>query len=88
MATTFTVAAQRGGLHLAGSQPFDPKATDYSSLAITGAQAGADCVLISAITENNAVLLTRQLAGAMPNVKIFGTAGMAESTYADATQGG
>lgn len=88
MATTFTVAAQRGGLHLAGSQPFDPKATDYSSLAITVAQAGADCVLISAITENNAVLLTRQLAGAMPNVKIFGTAGMAESTYADATQGG
>jgi branched-chain amino acid transport system substrate-binding protein len=88
MATTFAVAAQRGGLHLAGSQPFDPHATDYRSLGTTVAQAGADCVLISAITENHAVLLTRQLAAALPNAKLFGTAGVAESTYADAADGG
>ena len=88
MATTFAVAAQRGALHLAGSQPFDPHATDYRSLATAVAQSGADCVLISAITENNAVLLTRQLAAALPNAKLFGTAGVAESTYADAADGG
>ncbi len=87
-ATTFAVAAQRGGLHVAGSQPFDPHATDYRSLATAVAQTGADCVFISAITESNAVLLTKQIAGAMPNAKIFGSAGMAESTYTDASLGG
>ncbi len=86
-ATTFAVAAQRGGLHVAGSQPFDPHATDYRSLATTVAQTGADCVFISAITESNAVLLTKQIAAAMPNAKIFGSAGVAESTYTDASLG-
>ena len=88
MATTFAVAAQRGGLKLAGSQPFDPGATDYRSLATSVAQTGADCVLISAITENHAVLLTKQIVAALPNAQIFGTAGLAESTYADASDGG
>lgn len=88
MATTFAVAAQRGGLPLAGTQPYDPHATDYRSLAASVAQTGADCVLISAITENNAVLLTKQVAAALPDVKIFGTAGLAESTYTDAADGG
>ena len=87
-ATTFAVAAQRRGLHLAGSQPFDPHATDYSSLATAVAKTGADCVFISAITESNAVLLTKQIASALPNAKLFGSAGMAESTYADAAEGG
>ncbi len=88
MATTFAVAAQRGGLSLAGTQPFDPHASDYRSLATAVAQTGADCVLISAITENNAVLLTKQIVAALPNAKIFGTAGVAESTYADSAEGG
>jgi branched-chain amino acid transport system substrate-binding protein len=88
MATTFAVAAQRGGLALAGSQPFDPQATDYRSLAASVAQTGAGCVLISAITESHAVLLTKQIAAALPNAKIFGTAGVAESTYADSAEGG
>ncbi len=88
MATTFAVAAQRGGLPLAGSQPFDPHATDYRSLATSVAQTGPDCVLISAITESHAVLLTKQIAAALPSAKIFGTAGVAESTYADAAEGG
>jgi branched-chain amino acid transport system substrate-binding protein len=45
-------------------------------------------VLISADTESGAVLLTEQLAAAMPRVRLFGTAGLAETTYADPAQGG
>jgi branched-chain amino acid transport system substrate-binding protein len=47
-----------------------------------------DCVLISAITENNAALLTKQIAAALPHVRIYGMAGLAESTFTDAAQGG
>jgi branched-chain amino acid transport system substrate-binding protein len=85
---SFQVAARAAHLKLAGVQTFDPRVKDYRPLAAAVAKTGADCVLISAITENNAVLLTKQVAQAMPNAKLFGTAGLAESTFADPEQGG
>jgi branched-chain amino acid transport system substrate-binding protein len=44
--------------------------------------------MIAADTESGAALLTTDLAAAMPTVKIFGTAGLAESTFADPSLGG
>jgi branched-chain amino acid transport system substrate-binding protein len=87
-AASFTAAAQHSRIHVVAMQPFDPKATDYRSLASAIGQSGANCVLISAITENNAVLLVKQIAAALPNVKLFGSAGMGESTFTNAAQGG
>jgi branched-chain amino acid transport system substrate-binding protein len=88
MASSFTVAAQSEGFPVAGVQMFDPSATSYTSLAAGIAKTGADCVLISAITENNAVLLTKAIAAALPHALIFGSAGLAESSYTDPAQGG
>jgi branched-chain amino acid transport system substrate-binding protein len=85
---SFQVAARAAHLRLAGVQTFDPRVKDYRPLAAAVAKSGADCVLISAITEDNAVLLTKDIAAAMPTAKIFGTGGLAESTYADPEQGG
>jgi branched-chain amino acid transport system substrate-binding protein len=85
---SFQVAARAAHLKLAGVQTFDPRVKDYRPLAAAVAKTGADCVLISAITEDNAVLLTKQVAEAMPNAKLFGTGGLAESTFADPEQGG
>lgn len=87
-ASSFAAAAQTGGLPLAGTQTFDPRARDYSSMIAGIAQTGADCVLISASTENNAVLLTTQVAELMPAARIFASAGVAESTYTDQAEGG
>jgi branched-chain amino acid transport system substrate-binding protein len=87
-AASFSEIAQSAGLQVAGVQAFDPRATDYRSLAAAVAQTGSDCVLISAITESNAVLLTRQLATSLPKARIFGSAGVAESTYTDSLEGG
>jgi branched-chain amino acid transport system substrate-binding protein len=87
-AASFSATAQSAGLQVAGVQAFDANATDYQSLGAAVAQTGSDCVLISAITESNAVVLTRQLAQSVPHARIFGTAGVAESTYTDPLQGG
>jgi branched-chain amino acid transport system substrate-binding protein len=87
-AASFQLAAQKAGLQLAGLAGFDPRATDYSGLALAVAQAAPDCVLISADTENNAVLVTDQVAAAVPHAMLFGTAGLAETSYTDPTQGG
>ena len=85
---SFQVAARAAHLKLAGVQTFDPRVKDYRPLAAAVAKTGADCVLISAITEDNAVLLTKQVAEALPNAKLFGTGGLAESTFANPAQGG
>jgi len=87
-ATSFSLAVQRSPVHLAGEQTFDPKATDYSSLAKAIAATGANCVLINALTESNAAQVAKQIAQALPDAKIFGSAGLAESTFIDPAQGG
>jgi branched-chain amino acid transport system substrate-binding protein len=87
-AASFAVAAQPAGLDVIANQIYDKTAKNYTALAHSVATSGADCVLISAITENHAVALTRALLAANPNDQIFGTAGLAETTYADPAQGG
>ena len=68
---------------MAGSAQYDPKATNYASLAQAVATSHADCVLISALTQDNAVALTDQVAPALPAAKLFATAGLAEPAYVD-----
>jgi len=89
-ARSFEVAAQAAHLHLAGVGTFVRQAKSYTSLAtgIAHMSPRPDCVMIAADTESGAALLTTDLAAAMPTVKIFGTAGLAESTFADPSQGG
>jgi branched-chain amino acid transport system substrate-binding protein len=87
-ARSFALAAQKAGLHVVGIQAFPRDAPNYQALAAGVAQTHPDCVLISADAESGAVGLTRQLAATMPQVKIFGSAGLAESTYTDQAQGG
>ncbi len=81
-ATSFDLAARSEGLQVIATQQFNPRATDYRPLAASISSTGANCVLITAITDANAVLLTRQLAAGVPGARIFGSAGLAESTYA------
>jgi branched-chain amino acid transport system substrate-binding protein len=88
LAMSFESAAQTGRLKVVGVQQFDPHATNYKSLATGVSATGADCVLISAITESNATLVTRWIAGVMPHALIFGSAGVAESTFTDPADGG
>ncbi len=87
-AASFQLAAQGAGLPLVGLQGFDPRATDYRGLALAVAAAAPDCILISADTENNAVALTEQVAAAVPHAMLFGTDGLAETSFTDASQGG
>jgi ABC-type branched-subunit amino acid transport system substrate-binding protein len=76
--------AQSAGLRVAGTLPFTRQAPSYSSLVKTVAGSGANCVLISAIDERSSVLLTEQLASAVPAATIFVGNGLANNAYLDA----
>jgi branched-chain amino acid transport system substrate-binding protein len=87
-ATTFQLTAAAHHLKVAGIQSFDPQAGDYTQLARGVAQTGADCILISAASESHAVLVTEQVADALPNALLFGWSGLADRAYLDPAYGG
>jgi branched-chain amino acid transport system substrate-binding protein len=88
LSETFALAARAAGLDVVGVQAFEPRATSYAPVATGIAQSGADCVLISSLTESGAPLLARQIGAAMPNARIFGSAAVAENTFTESAQGG
>lgn len=87
-ALTFVLTAQSAGLRVVGVQAFQRNATNYTSLAAGVAGSRANCVLVSAIDEPNAVRLTEQIARALPDATIFASGGLADSAYVDADAGG
>jgi len=86
-ALSFVLTAQSAGLRVVGIQAFQRHASSYVSLATSVAGSGADCVLISAIDEASAALLTEEVARAVPAATIFATDGLADSTYASPATG-
>ena len=88
LASSFELEARSAGLTVVGTQAFPPRATSYAPLAKSVSQSGANCVLISALTESGAPLLARQIGAAMPLAQIFGSDGVAESTFVDPAAGG
>jgi branched-chain amino acid transport system substrate-binding protein len=88
MAISFDLAARSTTLQVIGTQQYAQRAANYTALAAGVASSGANCVLISAITDSGAALVTREIAAAIPGVRIFATGGLAESTYASAIPAG
>jgi branched-chain amino acid transport system substrate-binding protein len=87
-ADAFEVAAKADKLDVIGDQEFQARAADYTSLAQGLVPLGVDCVLVAAITESHTALVVRQVAAALPDAMIFGSAGLAESTFTDPLLGG
>lgn len=84
----FVALAPQQGLPVIAEQSYVPSAGSFTSIGQTVAQSGANCVLIAAITDAAAAALTAQVAAQVPHDLLFGTAGLAESTFTDPAQGG
>jgi branched-chain amino acid transport system substrate-binding protein len=81
-------SAKAQGLEVAGNDGIDPKAPNFRSQATTIEDAGADCFVFSGITANGAVQLYKDVAAAVPDAKLYGPDGVAESGFADPKEGG
>ena len=88
LARNIESAAQAQNLEVAGNEGIDPKAPNFRSQAQTIADAGADCFVFSGITANGAVQLYKDVSAAVPDAKLYGPDGVAESGFADPAEGG
>jgi branched-chain amino acid transport system substrate-binding protein len=82
------LAAKSVGLNIISNEAIDKNAANYRSLAQKAKAAGADCFIYTGITANNAVQLYKDFAAALPNAKLYGPDGVAESGFADPKKGG
>jgi branched-chain amino acid transport system substrate-binding protein len=88
LARNIESAAKAQGLEVAGNDGIDPKSPNFRSQAQTVADAGADCFVFSGITANGGVQLFKDVAAAVPDAKLYGPDGVAESGFADPKEGG
>jgi branched-chain amino acid transport system substrate-binding protein len=73
--------AKDQGLSIVANDGIDPTAPNFRSLAAKINSSGADCVFFGGLTANNGVQLFKDLNAALPNAKLFGPDGVAESSF-------
>jgi branched-chain amino acid transport system substrate-binding protein len=88
LARNIESSAKAQGLEVLGNEGIDPKAPNFRSQAATMKSEGVDCFVFSGITANGAVQLYKDVAAALPDAKLYGPDGVAESGFADPAEGG
>src|ERR687893_921949 len=81
-------SAGEQGLEIVSNEAIDKNAANYRSLAGKAQGAGADCMVYAGITANNAVQIYKDFAAALPEAKLYGPDGVAESGFSDPKEGG
>ncbi len=81
-------AKEDGGLEIKGNDPIDKTAANYRSLGEKVAGVGADCMIYTGITANNAVQIFKDMAIALPKAPLLGPEGVGETGFFDSKEGG
>ena len=91
-ATSFQIAAKRAGLDVLGYDQYEPAAKpapqSYTSLANKLRKLAPDCVLVSALPQDNAAAVATTIARALPSAQLFATASLADPAFVDPRDGG
>ncbi|MGZ8649863.1 MAG: branched-chain amino acid ABC transporter substrate-binding protein [Solirubrobacteraceae bacterium] len=75
-------------LEVISNEAIDKNQPNYRALASKAEGAGADCFVYSGVTANNAVQLYKDFSAAIPDAKLYGPDGVAETGFADPKEGG
>jgi branched-chain amino acid transport system substrate-binding protein len=88
LAKNIELAAKKQALNILFNEGIDPKQPNYRALASRAKSQGADCFVYSGITSNNGVQIYKDFSAALPNAKLYGPDGVAESGFFDPKEGG
>ncbi|HEX5782105.1 MAG TPA: branched-chain amino acid ABC transporter substrate-binding protein, partial [Solirubrobacteraceae bacterium] len=88
LARNIELTAKEQGVDVIANEGIDKNAANYRSLASSANGKGADCMVYAGITANNAVQLFKDFSAAMPDGKLYGPDGIAESGFSDPKEGG
>jgi branched-chain amino acid transport system substrate-binding protein len=81
IATNVELAAEEFDYELINAGAIDTKAANYRAEAEDLASQGIDCFFFGGITASNAVQLYKDVAAAVPDVKLYGDDGVSDSDF-------
>jgi branched-chain amino acid transport system substrate-binding protein len=87
LARNIELAGKAQGTTFTSNEAIDKNAPNYRSLAQKAASAGADCMIFAGITANNAAQVFKDFAAALPNAKLYGPDGVADTGFASPKDG-
>jgi branched-chain amino acid transport system substrate-binding protein len=88
LARNVEMSAKDQGLEILANEGIDPKAPNFRSVAAKMKSEGADCFFFGGITANGAVQLYKDVLAAIPDIKMYGPDGVAETGFTDPDEGG
>ena len=88
LARNISNSAKEQDLNVLFNEGIDTKAPNYRSLASRAKQQAADCFVFSGITASNGVQIFKDFAAALPQAKLYGPDGVAETGFTDPKEGG
>jgi branched-chain amino acid transport system substrate-binding protein len=88
LAENIQVASEGLDFEVVSSEGIDVRSANYRSVASALADDDVDCFVFSGITANGAVQLYKDVASALPDARLYGPDGVAESTFYDPSDGG
>src|SRR3954452_18476720 len=87
LASNIQASAKAQGLTISSNEAIDKNAANYRSLAQKAKAANDDCMVFAGITANNAAQVFKDFAAALPNAKLYGPDGVADTTFASTKEG-
>jgi branched-chain amino acid transport system substrate-binding protein len=87
LANNISASAKAQGLTITSNEAIDKNSPNYRSVAQKAKAAGADCMVFSGITANNAAQVFKDFASALPAAKLYGPDGVADTTFASPKTG-
>jgi branched-chain amino acid transport system substrate-binding protein len=88
LARLMQIQAKQVGVNIVSNEGIDKSAPNFRSYAQKIKGQGADCFIFSGVTANGAVQITKDVAAAIPNVKLYGPDGVCESGFTNPSKKG
>jgi branched-chain amino acid transport system substrate-binding protein len=88
LAKILELKAKSFGLNIVSNEGIDKTAPNFRSYADSVKASGADCFAFAGVTANGGVQVTKDVATAVPNAKLYGPDGTCESGFTNPAKGG
>lgn len=88
LARIMDIKAQASGVNIVANDPVDKSSSNFRAYAQGLKTKGADCFVFAGVTASGAVQVVKDVATAIPDIKIYGPDGTCESGFTNPDDGG
>jgi branched-chain amino acid transport system substrate-binding protein len=88
LARLMVLQSKQAGVNIVGNTKIDKSAPNFRAYAASIKGKGTDCFIFSGVTANGAIQINKDVAAAIPSVKLYGPDGTCESGFTNPSKHG